>query len=407
MYRELSQLKDIRGDLPRNGSFSKRSWSKITDIARHHSGEDAGDAYAYANYHVHTLGWPGIGYHFVITKDGTIQWCNSVERVSYGVGNHNTPLIHISLVGNGSFTDAQENSYYELVGALFQTKGLNLSISRMKGHNEYSGHQYNACPGIDMNVVRNAIRADHPVGQPVKGTSTEDSTSSASLQRGDNGDDVELLQLDLIAVGEDLSEYGADSDFGKETEDAVKSFQLKHDISSESGNYFGVAGPATMAKLEELTVPDKEEVSGKMAVVTAERVNVRNHASSDDSAVAGQVEEGEAFTIVAKVKPTGHIDAMYELKSGLYITAHEDYVSIKDVSEPEPEDRMVIVAAESVNVRSEPKLRDEDAIAGKVYKGEAFTVVDTLDADDADQTMYELKSGLFITAHEDYVELRK
>ncbi|MEW9503433.1 N-acetylmuramoyl-L-alanine amidase [Jeotgalibacillus marinus] len=65
--------------------------------------------------------------------------------------------------------------------------------------------------------------------------------------------------------------------------------------------------------------------------------------------------------------------------------------------------QMVIVKVDNLSVRSRPSW-DASAIAGTVNKGEAFTIVRKLPVDDAE--MYELKSGLYITASPVYVDVK-
>lgn len=72
------------------------------------------------------------------------------------------------------------------------------------------------------------------------------------LERGAKGKEVVRLQERLMLVGEQLPRFGADGDFGEETEAAVQTFQSRYNISSPSGNFFGVAGNQTLSKLEEL-----------------------------------------------------------------------------------------------------------------------------------------------------------
>lgn len=52
----------------------------------------------------------------------------------------------------------------------------------------------------------------------------------SNLQRGQYGAGVKMLQEMLLKVGEKLPKYGADSDFGAETETALKSFQQKNGL---------------------------------------------------------------------------------------------------------------------------------------------------------------------------------
>ncbi|MEU5881050.1 peptidoglycan-binding protein [Spirillospora sp. NPDC047279] len=77
-----------------------------------------------------------------------------------------------------------------------------------------------------------------------------------TLRRGDIGDRVRDLQNALMKVGESLPKFGDDGDYGVETENGVKSFQRKHDISETSGVY----GSKTAAALKKaLTSPDEED----------------------------------------------------------------------------------------------------------------------------------------------------
>lgn len=67
------------------------------------------------------------------------------------------------------------------------------------------------------------------------------------LKRDHVGDDVKLLQLDLIAMGYSLGSYGADGDFGPNTEEAVKAFQTANGLTPD-----GVVGELTRAKIKAL-----------------------------------------------------------------------------------------------------------------------------------------------------------
>lgn len=53
------------------------------------------------------------------------------------------------------------------------------------------------------------------------------------LKYGDEGEDVKELQTDLMKLGYDLPKYGADGDFGSETEKAVKHFQQEHQLPED------------------------------------------------------------------------------------------------------------------------------------------------------------------------------
>jgi hypothetical protein len=79
------------------------------------------------------------------------------------------------------------------------------------------------------------------------------------LRKGDKGPAVKKLQEKLLKAGEKLPRFGADGDFGAETEEAVKAFQARHGLVVD-----GIAGPKTMAKLNE--VLSKSKNTGKSIV---------------------------------------------------------------------------------------------------------------------------------------------
>jgi peptidoglycan hydrolase-like protein with peptidoglycan-binding domain len=50
------------------------------------------------------------------------------------------------------------------------------------------------------------------------------------LKKGSKGVAVKVLQTALISLGYNLPRYGADGDYGNETETAVKAFQVAHSL---------------------------------------------------------------------------------------------------------------------------------------------------------------------------------
>jgi hypothetical protein len=77
---------------------------------------------------------------------------------------------------------------------------------------------------------------------PVASTPTD--TTKPALRKGSKGADVTAMQQRLLAHGVALPKYGADGDFGAETEAAVKTFQGLHGLAAD-----GVCGPATWQAL--------------------------------------------------------------------------------------------------------------------------------------------------------------
>ena len=65
-----------------------------------------------------------------------------------------------------------------------------------------------------------------------------------TLRYGDKGDDVKALQILLLGNGFPCGKWGADGDFGIATQNALKEYQRKHNLSAD-----GIAGPATWGSL--------------------------------------------------------------------------------------------------------------------------------------------------------------
>lgn len=150
----MAKIVDLRGKTM--GGASKRSVSQIRKIARHHSATTSGDYNAFAN-HWRTLRWRTGGYHEIILRDGSVQLCYDANVITNGISGHNTETYHICVVGNGSFTAAQEKAFRER--ALYNAKRFGLTVADILGHNEFSGHSSNSCPGIDMRKVRAELSA--------------------------------------------------------------------------------------------------------------------------------------------------------------------------------------------------------------------------------------------------------
>lgn len=224
----MANIQDIRDQTPKRSS--RHSVLRLEKIARHHTATTGGDFWSFWNNRWKGLGWSTGGYHEIILRNGTVQLCYDPTVITNGVANHNSSTYHIALVGNGSFNDIQEQVWQERAKEALDR--FNLTIQDILGHNEFSNTN-TQCPGIDMSKIRNELRGE---------------TSSMSiLRKGDKGEGVKKLQKDLLLVGEALPRFGADGDFGEETEKAVKSFQSKHRLTED-----GIAGPKVLVKLEEV-----------------------------------------------------------------------------------------------------------------------------------------------------------
>lgn len=138
------QIIDKYNSLMRNGSYSTRSLDKISQIVVHHSASTTHKAEDFARWHVQQRGWAGIGYHYIIEKDGTIIQGNPLENISYNVTNHNTKSIGICLSGNFDIeepTTQQLNSLRKLINHL---RNLLPQPLQVYGHRDFGS---TSCPG--------------------------------------------------------------------------------------------------------------------------------------------------------------------------------------------------------------------------------------------------------------------
>lgn len=183
-------IKDKRNTLKKHATktYSTRSLSAVKYIVVHHSLTTSGTAEAFANYHVDTNDWPGIGYHFVIEKDGDIDWCHDLEVKSYHVGNSNGKAVGVCLVGDFRKelpTPLQMNSLYKLLDALMID--LNVPVSNVTGHSEMPGYDWKPCPVISMNELRSRLAGALPQRtDEIIITNTKPATGATyTVKRGD------------------------------------------------------------------------------------------------------------------------------------------------------------------------------------------------------------------------------
>ncbi|KYG28190.1 N-acetylmuramoyl-L-alanine amidase [Alkalihalobacillus trypoxylicola] len=235
----MTKIQDIRNRT--HGGTSKRVLTRITSIARHHSATASGDYFAFWNGRWRSLGWKTGGYHEIILRDGTVQLCYDPAVITNGISGHNTNAYHICLVGNGEFTEAQEQAWRER--AIFNMERFKLAVNDVKGHREYSGAN-TQCPGIDMNLVRQQLTTVTVKPTPPKTGGTQVNNSTPTLRKGSKGAVVGRMQKRLIAHGFPLPRFGGDDDFGDETHNAVLAFQRAKGLTPD-----GIVGPKTWTEL--------------------------------------------------------------------------------------------------------------------------------------------------------------
>ena len=133
-------------------SLSERSYTDMVVI--HHTGSPDMDASAEQIHGWHLgNGWAGIGYHYVIRKDGTIErgrpeW--AIGSHAYGENSH-TIGIHLS----GDFEDAEPTAEQldrcgALVADICDRYGIPIDRDHIVGHGELMA---TSCPGVNLQAL--------------------------------------------------------------------------------------------------------------------------------------------------------------------------------------------------------------------------------------------------------------
>ena len=122
------------------GSMSVRS--KTTRIILHHAAAKSCGAATIHQWHLNN-GWAGIGYHFVVRKNGTIERGRPENTVGAHASGSNSDSIGICFEGDFTsekMSDAQKNAGKELVAYLKKKYG----ISKVQKHSDVCSTD---CPG--------------------------------------------------------------------------------------------------------------------------------------------------------------------------------------------------------------------------------------------------------------------
>jgi len=209
--------------------------------------------------------------------------CSALVRVccayaGISLPNFRTPTEPAALLDSGAFVELKGSKYTDSDKYL---KRGDILVTRTQGHT--------------VVVLSNGSKAGDD-DDPVKD----------GLSRGDSGPEVRAMQELLLKWKPDcLPEYGADGDFGRETEDAVKAFQKAKGLPVT-----GVYDAATEKALME-TVCGWVEITGGS-------VNVRS-APGTDSRDIGTVHRGDKLPYQGVTRQAGGRDwylVIFETQNG-------------------------------------------------------------------------------------------
>lgn len=133
-----------------------------TRIIIHHTGNPVDDDISAEQLHRshQNLGWAGIGYHFVIRKDGSIELGRPSECVGAHTEGFNYCSIGIHVCGNFNLaepTKAQLNALPMLIADICDAYGLIASDSIVTGHRDLMATE---CPGNNLYKQLDTIRGN-------------------------------------------------------------------------------------------------------------------------------------------------------------------------------------------------------------------------------------------------------
>lgn len=103
----LEGVTDLRGRLYGSESYAVRPLSDLGPngllkflVIHHTATQDDVSAKSIARYHAETLGWPGIGYHFLVHQDGVTEYVGDILTVRHNVAKRNHEVIGVCLPGD-------------------------------------------------------------------------------------------------------------------------------------------------------------------------------------------------------------------------------------------------------------------------------------------------------------------
>ena len=193
---------DLRQILPGDAyTWSwERSLPQVNYLAIHHTGVENQTPEQIARSHITTNGWGGIGYHFLIDKQGFVYYVGDISTARANVANLNEQVLGICLIGNfiSDQVPSQEqlDSAHKLCEFLISLPELTnvKSWDKVRGHKELP-NQSTPCPGDNWSAWRIQIVEGFPT--PSEGFIFNSATADSASQ-------VDSLQASLAAVNQQM-----------------------------------------------------------------------------------------------------------------------------------------------------------------------------------------------------------
>ena len=149
-FKTLSELKIATPNLRFVQNMDRRKFTSA--IVIHHAGMTRDEDISLKSIHQMHLnnGWAGVGYHFIVHKNGVIEHARPIERVGAHAYKHNRYTVGICMTGNldiGVPTIEQTLATEKLVAALCFQYDIAPSSQTIFGHRDLCD---TACPGYNF-----------------------------------------------------------------------------------------------------------------------------------------------------------------------------------------------------------------------------------------------------------------
>ena len=163
-FKSLGELHISEKNLKFASYMGQRPFTSA--IVIHHAGMTRNEDMSLAAIHKLHLGngWAGVGYHFIVHKNGTIDQARPIDRIGAHAYANNRYTVGICMTGNldiGVPTVEQTLSTENLVAALCHQYDIEPSMSTIYGHRDLCA---TSCPGYNFypripELVKNVSRA--------------------------------------------------------------------------------------------------------------------------------------------------------------------------------------------------------------------------------------------------------
>lgn len=264
----------------------------------------------YTKYNRDLLKWTGVGYIAAQWCQSFVDWCfiqtfgKDVAKKLLGVFTNYTPTGSDAFKARGRYIRRGKGKpkrgdiiyFYSSskgrighVGIVYKVDGS--KVYTIEGNTSGASSLVTNGGGVrkkSYSMSSSYIDGYGSVDYSLAGDTVKTITSEPiELRRGDSGDAVKLMQLKLLGWNPDcLPKYGADGDFGLETQDAVKAFQTVSQLLAT-----GVYDAATRRALE--------LVGAKKVMITKPTVNIRSSPSTaSDRNILGIERMGAEFKYI-------------------------------------------------------------------------------------------------------------